>query len=473
MAVGAIAAAGVSPAWVALSSGPTLRASSVRCLPAPGRPASRRLVPRYAAPPLDDSKVAVLLSRNARGVTERLIGWAEGACGADNVFATNSLEEAREAGAAIVEAGYGTVISGGGDGTLAAALTAVRDARRDRWGEPVPLAGMPRFAVLPLGTGNAMARFIWPRGAGGLELLPPCDDASSPGAGSSSSGRHAPRSAWPRPWLWPGVVWRFVRGRGDETALQRAINLVMRAGAAAGRPGVTGRGTLDRVIRVPVLESDTNDLCFMAGCGFDAFLLDDFQALKKLVKRTPLKRPLSSVLGYFVAMLVFTLPRYITGRHSLRVRVSVPVGSPVFYVDPRRGDAALALAQAAEGSLTLYEGPASIVAAGTCPFLGGGMQLFPFARSAEGMMHLRIANLSPLRFVPNVMKIFRGTYRNTLAAFDFVCRACSVEIIGEHKAPFQQSGDAMGRRRGFKLHIAGSVRFLDFVGLPDPLRHLS
>ena len=40
------------------------------------------------------------------------------------------------------------------------------------------------------------------------------------------------------------------------------------------------------------------------------------------------------------------------------------------------------------------------------------MRLFPFARSDKGGCHLRIAVMSPWRFVPNVYGIFKGTYRH-------------------------------------------------------------
>ena len=56
---------------------------------------------------------------------------------------------------------------------------------------------------------------------------------------------------------------------------------------------------------------------------------------------------------------------------------------------------------------TLYEGRASIVAGGSSPFYGGGMKLFPFARARPDLMHMRIAAISPFRFVPNVWGIFR------------------------------------------------------------------
>mmetsp|Transcript_8998 Transcript_8998/g.19050 ORF Transcript_8998/g.19050 Transcript_8998/m.19050 type:complete len:155 (-) Transcript_8998:90-554(-) len=124
---------------------------------------------------------------------------------------------------------------------------------------------------------------------------------------------------------------------------------------------------------------------------------------------------------------------------------------------------------------TLYEGRASIVAGGSSPFYGGGMKLFPFARARPDLMHMRIAAISPFRFVPNVWGIFRGTYRIRNGAFDFIGPAFKIELRGKDKAdgvPFQQSGDTVGRRCSTTMRCCGGVRFVDFWGLPPRLANL-
>ena len=50
--------------------------------------------------------------------------------------------------ATIVERGYGTVVTGGGDGTLAAAIEGVRAARAALGEADDALRGLPRFAAL-------------------------------------------------------------------------------------------------------------------------------------------------------------------------------------------------------------------------------------------------------------------------------------------------------------------------------------
>mmetsp|Transcript_18746 Transcript_18746/g.28279 ORF Transcript_18746/g.28279 Transcript_18746/m.28279 type:complete len:112 (+) Transcript_18746:1040-1375(+) len=102
------------------------------------------------------------------------------------------------------------------------------------------------------------------------------------------------------------------------------------------------------------------------------------------------------------------------------------------------------------------------------------MRLFPFARAAASVdsVNLRIARMSPLIFVPNAFGIFTGSYRSPEAALDFIGDEFFVEFTeGTH--PVQHSGDPLGNRYAFRLSVAGHVRFVDFLGLPSAISHLS
>lgn len=62
-----------------------------------------------------------------------------------------------------------------------------------------------------------------------------------------------------------------------------------------------------RDLSVPVLRID-DDLCFIAGCGFDSFILDDYERLRDAAAAVPVVRSLvASVFGYFVATALRTL----------------------------------------------------------------------------------------------------------------------------------------------------------------------
>jgi len=66
----------------------------------------------------DPTRIAVLLNRNARRVTDRVARKVEQIVGKDHVFLTNNIDEAEAFSREVVQRGYGTIVSGGGDGTL-------------------------------------------------------------------------------------------------------------------------------------------------------------------------------------------------------------------------------------------------------------------------------------------------------------------------------------------------------------------
>lgn len=107
---------------------------------------------RRAAP----DRVAVVVNGNAKGVTDDLVEILDQIVQSGDLLVSRSLEEGRQIARMIVERGYPTVLTGGGDGTFTQMVTFVV-AEADRQGRP-----LPRFGLLRLGTGNALA---WVLGA--------------------------------------------------------------------------------------------------------------------------------------------------------------------------------------------------------------------------------------------------------------------------------------------------------------------
>lgn len=101
-------------------------------------------------------RVAVIVNGNAKRVTEDLVDILDQIVASGDLFVSRSLEEGQEIADRIVEQGYPTVLTGGGDGTFTQMVTWVVRAARERGVEP------PRFGFLKLGTGNALA---WALGA--------------------------------------------------------------------------------------------------------------------------------------------------------------------------------------------------------------------------------------------------------------------------------------------------------------------
>lgn len=103
-----------------------------------------------AQPDAAAGRAAVVVNGNAKGATPRLIGMLGQVVHRDDLFVSRSLEEGREIARTIVERGYGTVFTGGGDGTFVQMVSWIAELKSSS-GE------LPRFGFLKLGRGNALA----------------------------------------------------------------------------------------------------------------------------------------------------------------------------------------------------------------------------------------------------------------------------------------------------------------------------
>jgi diacylglycerol kinase family enzyme len=108
------------------------------------------------APPPANGRVAVVVNGNAKSVTTEVIETLDQILDSGDLFVSRRVDESEGIARTLVERGYGTILTGGGDGTFTVVVTAVvKEAKRR--GAP-----MPRFGPLHLGTGNSLA---WVLGA--------------------------------------------------------------------------------------------------------------------------------------------------------------------------------------------------------------------------------------------------------------------------------------------------------------------
>ena len=115
-------------------------------------------------PPELQRRVAVVVNGRARNVTGEVISTLDQILEGSDLFVSRNLEDAREIAKTLVLRGYDTVLTGGGDGTFTVMVTeVVREARRRN-------AQLPRFGLLKLGTGNALAWVVGAREVDGHEL---------------------------------------------------------------------------------------------------------------------------------------------------------------------------------------------------------------------------------------------------------------------------------------------------------------
>jgi diacylglycerol kinase family enzyme len=106
---------------------------------------------RASSLPPPSQRIAVVVNGNAKNVDSEVISTLDQILQGGDLFVSRRLEDAPDIARTLVDRGYGTVLTGGGDGTFTVMVTeVVREARRQN-------RQLPRFGLLKLGTGNALA----------------------------------------------------------------------------------------------------------------------------------------------------------------------------------------------------------------------------------------------------------------------------------------------------------------------------
>lgn len=121
------------------------------------RPAPSDGLPGAASPRVDaprGGRLAVVVNGNAKSVTAEVIETLDQILDGGDLFVSRRVEESEAIARTLVDRGYGTILTGGGDGTFTVVVTAVVNEARRR-GAP-----LPRFGLLRLGTGNSLAWVI-------------------------------------------------------------------------------------------------------------------------------------------------------------------------------------------------------------------------------------------------------------------------------------------------------------------------
>ena len=114
-------------------------------------PAESALRPNTPSLPPPTERVAVVVNGNAKNVTHEVVETLDQILLGGDLFVSRRIEEGPEIARTIAERGYGTVLTGGGDGTFTVMVTEVVRACRKLDRMP------PRFGLLRLGTGNSLA----------------------------------------------------------------------------------------------------------------------------------------------------------------------------------------------------------------------------------------------------------------------------------------------------------------------------
>lgn len=192
-----------------------------------------------------------------------------------------------------------------------------------------------------------------------------------------------------------------------------------------------------------------------AGLGMDGKLLNDYLWVKKTFAQGPLAKMMTGAGGYFTSVAFKTVPYYLMNSSS--VECEVVNGAGTAY---RMGPDGTPVETYAPGD-TLYKGELVMAAAGTIPFYGFELRMFPFAGKRRGMMNLRLGMLPATSILANLPKLWAGTWFPD-GLRDFLVKDATIHF--KHEMPFQVAGDAEGYRREVRFQVAPEpIEVVDFT----------
>ena len=236
--------------------------------------------------------------------------------------------------------------------------------------------------------------------------------------------------------------------------------------ALVSASSLSADGILDDVLRARAGEVPgyrTIDCCSSKASGrrspgwaCDGKLLNDYIWVKQNFGQGPLSRLMTGAGGYFTSVALKTVPYYLT--HSTAVDCEVVNGRR------RRGAWAPTASRwetFAPGAM-LYQGPLMMAAAGTVPFYGFELKMFPFAGKRRGLMDLRIGTLPAATIIANLPKLWAGNWFPE-GLKDFLVNDATIRFSRE--MPFQIAGDAAGYRKEVRFEVAPEpIHVVDFKG---------
>jgi diacylglycerol kinase family enzyme len=269
----------------------------------------------------------------------------------------------------------------------------------------------------------------------------------------------------------------LVLGGGDGTVVM-GLTLIGEACRGAGRPepaiGILRLGSgnaiadsmgagedivedLERLVRgggtrktVPMIDVLGVRAPFV-GMGVDAQLLEDQEAVGRVVDRVPIARTLlGGASRYALSVALRSVPRFAAGERPNAVVTNL--GAPAIEME-RAG----ATGRKEPAGSVLWQGACTLVAGATIPFFGFGLKMFAFAGSQTGKFHLRCGNAGLFEMMRKAPAAFRGDYFSDNVT-DYLCDRISVKL--DRDTAIEAGGELLGRRNHVELSIGTPITML-------------
>lgn len=184
------------------------------------------------------------------------------------------------------------------------------------------------------------------------------------------------------------------------------------------------------------------------GMGLDAQMLEDHEAMNRIVDRIPGgRRFLGGRARYALSVGLRSIPRF---ARETRPHVTVTnLGAPAIEVG-RHGPTG----RERQLGAVIWEGRAAMVAGATIPFFGFGLQMFAHATTRPDRFQLRCADpgfIETLRVVPAA---FRGDYFSD-HTYDFLCDRVAIEL--DRPVAIEAGGELLGRHQRVELALSPPI----------------
>lgn len=208
--------------------------------------------------------------------------------------------------------------------------------------------------------------------------------------------------------------------------------------------------------RMPMLEVLGVRAPFV-GVGVDAQLLEDQEAVNRVVDRVPgAKRLVGGATRYALSVATRSIPRYATTKRPNAIVTNL--GAPAKEMS-REGPTGKLVAT----NEMLWNGAVTLVAGSTIPFFGFGLKMFAFAGSHPGRFHLRCGDVGLFEILRNVPAAFRGEYFSQNVR-DFLCDRVAIELDSD--VVVEAGGELLGKRRRIELALGAPATLVTLAKPP-------
>ncbi len=180
------------------------------------------------------------------------------------------------------------------------------------------------------------------------------------------------------------------------------------------------------------------------GAGVDAQLLEDHDAIGRVVDRVPgARRFVGAGARYALSVALRSLPRFASGERAIATVTNT--GAPATEV-ARGGPTGR---EVARGDV-LWTGACTLIAGATIPSFGFGLRMFAFADARADRFQLRCGDAGLFEIARHTPAAFRGDYFSDHVR-DFLCER--VHIAFDRDTAIEAGGELLGRERRIDLAL--------------------